>query len=192
MPRLSYPAPLVALLCLSACMETAPTALPPQAAPAGLPRGVVRTDGHGDVVISAAGPASCAPSTAAERAATLAASNAARARTGQGPLVIHPTLQRVTEQMACEMARRGTMTHVSTDGGRPGPRLKAAGYRPAVTTENIAAGRMDLGRVMAEWTRSPDHLSNVVRPGLRHMGIGHATGSDGKTVYWSAIYAQPR
>lgn len=90
------------------------------------------------------------------------------------------------------MAGRGTMTHVSQSGGRPGPRLKAAGYRPAVTTENIAAGRMDLGRVLAEWRSSPLHLANVVRPGLRHMGIGHAVGGDGKTVYWTAVYAQPR
>lgn len=192
MLKLSSARPLLALMCLSACIETAHTAPPPQAAPVGLPRGFVRTDGHGDLVISAGGAARCEQATAAEKAATLAASNAARARSGLAPLSIHPTLQRVAEKMACEMARRGTMTHVSTDGGRPGPRIKAAGYRPALTTENIAAGRMDLGRVMAEWTRSPDHLSNVVRPGLRHMGIGHATGSDGKTVYWSAIYAQPR
>ncbi|ARJ68771.1 CAP domain-containing protein [Paracoccus contaminans] len=185
---------LLAAAMLAACAGPAP-APPPAAggkAPLGLPRGYVRTDGHGDLLIASAGQAACPRTAPAEAAAAAAAANAARRDRGQPPVATHPTLQRVAEQQACEMARRGTMTHVSQSGGRPGPRLKAAGYRPAVTTENIAAGRMDIGRVLAEWGSSPLHLVNIVRPGLRHMGIGHASGADGKTTYWTTIYAQPR
>lgn len=188
------PTALLAAALLSACGAPGPAAPPPPAgaAPLGLPHGYVRTDGHGDLLIASAGQAACPRTSPAEAAAAAAAANAARRASGQPPVAVHPTLQRVAEQQACEMAGRGTMTHVSERGGRPGPRLKAAGYRPVVTTENIAAGRMDIGRVLAEWGSSPLHLANVVRPGLRHMGIGHAVGADGRTVYWSTIYAQPR
>lgn len=157
-----------------------------------LPRGYVRTDGHGDIAVSLAGAASCTRTTPAEAAASVAAANTARARRGLAPLVNDPRLQRAAEDHACEMARRGTMTHVGTATKGPSARVKKLGYRPAITSENIAAGRMDLGRVIAEWTGSPDHLSNIVIPGLRHHGIGHAVAVDGKSTFWAAVYAQPR
>ena len=71
-------------------------------------------------------------------------------------------------------------------------RVKGAGYRPAVTAENIAAGPFDLARVLAAWNRSPGHLGNIMLPPVSDFGIGHAVAADGKTIFWAAVYAAPK
>ncbi|MDO5528126.1 MAG: CAP domain-containing protein [Paracoccus sp. (in: a-proteobacteria)] len=157
-----------------------------------LPGGFLRTDGRGDVAVTKAGAVQCAPTSAQDAATALAATNAVRARAGLAALQTHAAIQRAAESHACDMARRGLMTHAGSSTTGPAARVRAEGYGPRVTSENIAAGRMDLQRTLAEWSSSPDHQSNVVIPGLRHMGIGSAVGSDGRTVFWAAVYAQPR
>lgn len=187
---------LAGVLCLLAGCAPAPTQPVPDptehvSAPR-LPGAYVRTDGHGDIAVTVAGQVSCPPTSGAEAAAAVASTNAVRTRAGLAPVSTDPRLQRAAQEHACEMAGRGLMTHVGTRSAGPGARVKALGYRPRVTSENIAAGRMDLSRTLQEWASSPDHQANMVIPGLRQMGIGHAIGSDGKTAFWAAVYAQPR
>lgn len=157
-----------------------------------LPNGYIRTDGRGAIAVTIAGEVGCGRLGASEVEQALVSTNNVRARRGLAALSTDSRLQRAAEEHACDMARRGVMTHVGTKTAGPGMRVKALGYRPAVTSENIAAGRMDLPKTLHEWTSSPNHQSNMIIPGLRHMGIGHAIGSDGKTAFWAAIYAQPR
>ena len=45
---------------------------------------------------------------------------------------------------------------------------------------------------MAMWMRSPPHLANIANAQVRHVGIGRAVGADGRTTYWTAVYAAPR
>lgn len=154
-----------------------------------LARGIVRTDGRSDLALSAAGTASCTSSSSAQIATGLASTNAARAARGLRPLTANASLQRAAERHACDMAQRGLMTHTSANGNGVGARVRAAGYRPRVTAENIAAGRLSYAQVLNEWNSSPGHASNLMRSDITHFGIGSAVGSDNKTVYWVAVYA---
>ena len=84
------------------------------------------------------------------------------------------------------MAHRGSKTT------GPAQRVKALGYPTQITAENIAAGPFSLTRVLGEWNASAGHLENINIPQLRDVGIGRAIGSDGRTVFWSAVYAAPK
>ncbi|KGJ04213.1 hypothetical protein IT41_10960 [Paracoccus halophilus] len=130
--------------------------------------------------------------TAEEIGRALIATNNARAGQGLKPLQINRSAQAAAEAQACDMANRGTMTHAGSATKGPSARIKAQGYKPTVTAENIAAGRFNLDQATMEWVASPKHLANIVIPGLKDFGTAYATGADGKTGFHVAVYAQPR
>ena len=140
----------------------------------------------------AAGAATCHATTSQQNAVAVAATNRTRAASGLPPVWADDRLAQAAAGHACDMARRGRMTHVGSTTHGPAPRLKAMGYAPSVTAENIAAGHFDLNRVLHEWNVSTGHHANIVIPQMRHMGIGEAVGADGKTRFWAAVYAAPR
>ena len=186
----------LAALLLAAC-ASAPPAQPQITARTStlsprLPKGIVRTDGHGEIVAAAAGQAHCLPTSPEAASVAVAATNRARAARGLAPLRTNARLQRAAEAHACEMAMRGAMTHAGTKTTGPMARVKGQGYAPRLTAENIAAGRFDLGRVLSEWSSSPDHLSNLIISGTQDFGIGQAVAADGKTTFWAAIYGKPK
>lgn len=154
----------------------------------------VPSNGSGkyDVQAAAAGEAHCIATTAAENATGAVATGAARRMKGLPPVQPNALLARVAAQHACDMAQRGLMSHGGSHSSGPGQRVKAAGYATRITAENIAAGPYDLQRVLSEWNRSSGHLANILIPQIRDYGIGRAVGSDGKTVFWSAVYAAPK
>lgn len=187
------PRPLLAIaLCLlAACVETtAPGPETTSAAAPRLPGKVVWTDGHGAIAVASAGAAQCPATSAAMAASGLAATNATRARAGLAPFRGNPLLDRVAAAHACDMAKRGLMTHTGTSTKGPMARANALGYRPQIIAENIAAGRFDLAGTLAQWSASPKHRANIELPQLRDFGIGMATAADGKTTFWTAVYAR--
>ena len=139
-----------------------------------------------------AGKATCLSTSASQNSHGAAATNAVRRNAGLPPVQPDPVLARVAAQHACDMAQRGRMTHIGSRTSGPGPRVKAAGYAPTVTAENIAAGPFSQSRVLAEWNASSGHLANILIPQLRGYGIGQAIGPDGKTRFWAAVYAAPK
>lgn len=145
-----------------------------------------------DVQASAPGKAQCFSPDASEQAAGVQATNAARTRSGLSPVRTNAQLARAAAAHACDMAQRGRMTHTGSSTAGPGPRVKKLGYAPRVTAENIAAGPYDARQALAAWNGSPGHLQNILIPQLRDFGVGRAIGSDGRTVYWAAVYAAPR
>lgn len=149
------------------------------------------SDPH-DVQATAPGKAGCVATSAAQNAAGAQATNAARARAGLPQVRSNMLLAEVAARHACDMATRGLMSHRGSKTTGPGPRVKAHGYAPMLTAENIAAGPFDLPRVLNEWNASQGHLDNIMIPQVRDYGIGQAIGSDGRTRFWAAIYAAPR
>lgn len=145
-----------------------------------------------DVQASPPGAAQCVTTTAAELAAGVSATNNARRRANLPSVAPNAILAQAAARHACDMAKRGRMTHVGSSTSGPGQRVKKLGYAPRVTAENIAAGPFSINRVLAEWNASSGHLSNIMIPQMRHYGIGHAVGSDGRTQYWAAVYAAPK
>ncbi|SNT68673.1 CAP domain-containing protein [Paracoccus seriniphilus] len=144
-----------------------------------------------DVQAAPPGRAACASPSAAEVQAAAQATNASRLSRGLPPVRANMLLAEVAAQHACDMARRGLMSHRGSRTSGPGARVKARGYAPRLTAENIAAGPFDLQRVLHEWNVSSGHLDNITIPQVRDFGIGHAVGSDGRTRFWAAIYAAP-
>lgn len=145
-----------------------------------------------DVQASAPGDAQCFSPDASEQTAGVQITNAARARSGLSPVQADARLARAAAAHACDMAQRGRMTHAGSSTAGPGPRVKKLGYAPRVTAENIAAGPYNAQQALAAWNGSPGHLQNILIPQLRDFGVGRAIGSDGRTVYWAAVYAAPR
>lgn len=158
----------------------------------GLPGKIVRTDGEGSLQLVDSGAAHCNLISDDEIRRALTVTNNARARQGLTPLRRNPKAQAAAEAQACDMASRGAMTHAGRGTKGPAARIKAQGYKPTVTAENIAAGRFGFDQASAEWVASPKHLANIVIPGLRDFGTAYALGADGKTGFYAAVYAQPR
>ena len=144
------------------------------------------------VQATAQGQAQCFATSPAENAAAARATSQQRAAARLPPLRADARLARAAADHACDMAGRGLMAHQGSRTQGPVQRVKGAGYRPAVTAENIAAGPFDLARVLAAWNRSSGHLGNIMLPPVADFGIGHAVAADGKTIFWAAVYAAPK
>lgn len=160
-----------------------------------LPGKIVWTDGHHPVAVSSAGAALCPATTPAEAAEALAQTNGVRAAAGLAPLRLDARLQRAAEGHACDMARRGEMDHRGTATTGPAARVKAQGYRPQLTAENIAAGArgaFDLNGTLQQFAASPGHRANTTIRQMQDFGIGHAYSADGKSAFWAVVLADPR
>lgn len=138
------------------------------------------------------GAVTCHQTSSSENKAAAAVTNATRKARGLAPLRANAELAEVAARHACDMARRGVMSHRGSSTKGPMQRLKNDGYRPSIAAENIAAGPFTQDRVLLEWSRSSGHLANILLPQVRHYGIGKAIGTDGKTVFWAAVYSAPR
>lgn len=145
-----------------------------------------------DVQATAPGKAQCYQTSAGENAAAAAATSSARRAAGLPAVSPNATLARAAAAHACDMASRGLMAHHGSKTTGPAQRVKSLGYAPRLTAENIAAGPFSLGRVLGEWNRSSGHLENINIPQVQEVGIGRAIGSDGKTVFWAAVYSMPK
>lgn len=145
-----------------------------------------------DVQVLHAGAAQCSATSDSENRIGAEATNNARAQAGLPPVRPNAVLARAAADHACDMAKRGRMTHIGSTTSGPGPRVKSLGYRPSLTAENIAAGPYDLNAVLHEWNTSSGHLANIMIPQVRDFGVGHAIGPDGKTRFWAAVYGAPR
>ncbi len=138
---------------------------------------------------AASGAVSCKGTDSALNATGAAATNRARVAAGLPPVRANSLLAQVAAGHACDMARRGQMSHQGSSTSGPGARVKARGYDTRITAENIAAGPFDTTRVLTEWQNSPGHRANILIPQVNDFGIGRAIGADGRTQYWAAVYA---
>lgn len=145
-----------------------------------------------DMELMPPGQATCLVTSPGQNSLGAAATNAMRRSAGLAPVRPDPVLAQVAARHACDMAQRGRMTHLGSTTSGPGPRVKAAGYAPRITAENIAAGPFSQERVLSEWNASSGHRANILIPQVRDYGIGQAIGPDGKTRFWAAVYAAPK
>ncbi|MGD9737840.1 MAG: CAP domain-containing protein [Bauldia sp.] len=123
------------------------------------------TTGAGDPPRNAA----FAPATVDARAAA-AMISAIRARNGLGPVTVDADLMSRAVNQANAMARAGVMSH-TVDGDF---QRRMRGRLNSAAAENIGAGYTSLEAVMASWTASPGHYSNLLLPGATNIGIAVA------------------
>lgn len=177
---------------LRTALQRSVLSLPLLLALAALTTAPVQAQGGGrtEAVTPVTAGATCVAPSPGDTADITAATNAVRAAHGIAPVQESAVLSAVAAAHACDMARQGRLTHQG--GGGPSRRLRAAGYRPAVTAENIGAGPFDLAAAMAAWAASAPHRANMLNPLVREVGVGQAVAADGRTRFWAAIYAAPR
>ncbi len=80
------------------------------------------------------------------------------------------------DRLARDLARRGELTHIASDGSWPPDRAEAAGYVRTIVAENIAAGQTRVDQVIDGWADSPGHRKNMLDGRVRHAGAAHVTG----------------
>jgi uncharacterized protein YkwD len=119
-----------------------------------------------------------------QRAATLRALNAARARHGAPPLVVDARLNRAARRHSREMVLRRYFAHESPGGGRFSARIAATGWMRRrgrwYVGETLAWGWGTSARpagVVAAWLRSPSHRRVALSRRYRRVGIGIVRGT---------------
>ena len=117
-------------------------------------------------------------------AGVLSVMNAARTARGLGRVSGNEVLHRAAQWMAEELAARDTLDHTDSRHRGVASRLQAFGYENfRLIAENIAEGQETPTAVVNSWMHSPPHRANLLHPGVRQAGIGHAINAQGHH-YW--------
>ena len=112
--------------------------------------------------------------------------NAERRNRSLPPVARSPILDGVALAHARDMAGQGYFSHTGRDGSAPHDRLRAVGYRPCLSAENIAAGQSSVPEVVRDWMRSSGHRDNILRAGVQQYGA--AASAEG---HWVLVLARP-
>ncbi len=116
--------------------------------------------------------------------------NQHRASLGLTQLVVTTPVTSAAVWKARHMARYLYMTH--DDPAPPLARTTAQRVEACGVTagwgENIAYGYATADAVMQGWLNSPGHRANIERSTFRAIGVGAATGSNGR-IYWAQVFS---
>ncbi len=110
-----------------------------------------------------------------------------RTSNGLGRMVADPRLEKAALQQATYMARAGLMNHTTGMGRDFASRMKANEVQGAAA-ENIAHGRMDMGKLFTIWMNSPGHRRNMLDPRFGRYGLAYVRDGSGSDVkYWALV-----
>jgi uncharacterized protein YkwD len=113
-----------------------------------------------------------------------------RGNNGLGPVTLDPVLMQLAQTQANGMAARDKLDHDAK--GEFAKRMKAAGFDPKVTVENISAGYHTLAEAFSGWRDSPPHRANMLKDGVTRIGIAAIYTPNSKyKVYWALILGAP-
>jgi uncharacterized protein (TIGR03437 family) len=122
----------------------------------------------------------------AEESALLSSINQYRASRGLAQLTASPMLTAAAKWHSADMAARGVLSHVDSQGRAPAARMAAFGYTyQTALGENVAAGNSTASGTLSQWQGSPGHNSVLLYPDFRAVGIGRAAGG---TWFWTADF----
>ena len=98
--------------------------------------------------------------------------NAQRNHYGLPSLTQNRALMRAAHAHALDVAQRGMVSHVSTNGNRLADRARAAGYCYRTLAENIAWGHDTEVANIRGWMNSSGHRRNILHNGITQYGVG--------------------
>ncbi|PWJ78408.1 uncharacterized protein YkwD [Pseudaminobacter salicylatoxidans] len=106
---------------------------------------------------------------------------------GLSRMVADPKLEKAALQQATYMARAGLMNH--TTGWRKDFATRMKGNEvEGAAAENIAHGRMDMGKLFTMWMNSPGHRRNMLDPRFGKYGLAYVRDGTGSEVkYWALV-----
>ncbi len=131
-------------------------------------------------------------------AAIVAQTNAFRATAKQQAVKAAPSLTKAARDYARFLAAAPIFSH-EADGQRPVDRIKAAGYAPCATAENLA-WRSDprgfetlaLATQMVEgWKSSPGHRKNLLMEHATETGVAIVKASREEKYFAVQLFARP-
>ena len=123
--------------------------------------------------------------------------NYERRSRGLVAVVVESRLRTSAQNYANDMAAKhyyGGSNHVgSVFANYTFPRrLKAVGYTSyRQARENIAYGYTTVASVMRAWMNSPGHRASLLKPGMRHAGLGLANSDDSYGFRWVQAFGEP-
>ncbi|HLH90836.1 MAG TPA: CAP domain-containing protein [Xanthobacteraceae bacterium] len=113
-----------------------------------------------------------------------------RQNNGLGPVTLDPVLMQLAQTQASGMAARDKLDHDAK--GEFAKRMRAAGFDPKVTVENVSAGYHTLAEAFSGWRDSPPHRANMLKDGVTRIGIAAVYTPNSKyKVYWALILGAP-
>jgi uncharacterized protein YkwD len=109
------------------------------------------------------------------------------------PLTWNEALAKAAEGHSRDMGVNDYLEHVARNGSTPAARVDAQGYAWSMVAENIAGGQLAIADVVDSWRRSPGHCANLMRPGLREVGVACVRASGTRyRLYWTMVLGTPR
>ena len=127
------------------------------------------------------------------RAEMLNRLNAERLSVGLNPLVFNDLLHQSAQNHTDDMLIRSYYGHDTPEGLTPHQRIKAIGYVPSFTGENIAKGQFSVEEVMDAWMDSTAHRDNILSPNFTEVGFGLSFGENltGFEIIWGQNFGAP-
>lgn len=114
--------------------------------------------------------------------------NAERRKRGLATFVYSPTLGSAAQTHACDNARRHSISHEGSDGGRLQNRLRRVGYDYRAASENTGRGFSTGSRAVEWWMHSPGHKKNILMHQTREVGVGIAmSAAPDSRMHWILV-----
>lgn len=108
------------------------------------------------------------------------------------PLAWNEALAKAAEGHSRDMGTKDYLEHVGRDGSTPAVRVDAQGYAWSMVAENIAGGQPGIAEVLESWRRSPGHCANLMKPGLKEIGVACVRASGTRyRLYWTMVLGTP-
>ncbi|MFY1690685.1 CAP domain-containing protein [Plantactinospora sp. WMMB782] len=121
-----------------------------------------------------------------QEAQVLAIVNRERADAGCGAVALNGDLTEAARLHSQDQGEHTNMSHTGSDGSDFVERARRAGYDRPIG-ENVAMGYPNAAAVMDGWMNSSGHRANILNCDARAMGVGVATGADGR-LYWTQVF----
>ncbi|GAB3971945.1 CAP domain-containing protein [Plantactinospora veratri] len=121
-----------------------------------------------------------------QEAQVLAIVNQERSANGCGAVVINSDLAEAARLHSQDQGEHTNMSHTGSDGSDFVERARRAGYDRPIG-ENVAMGYQTAAAVMDGWMNSSGHRANILNCDAKAMGVGVATGADGR-LYWTQVF----
>ncbi len=103
-----------------------------------------------------------------------------RAENGLGGLTLLVELTDAAEWMADDIAQRGFLSHIDSQGRDIKSRQAVFGWSDELGGEVLARGWMSAADVLRAWQESPTHNEALLNPKFTHIGVARA-----ELKYWA-------
>ncbi|GIG86514.1 CAP domain-containing protein [Plantactinospora endophytica] len=121
-----------------------------------------------------------------QEAQVLTIVNRERAAEGCAAVVMNSDLTEAARLHSQDQGEHTNMSHTGSDGSDFVERARRAGYDSPIG-ENVAMGYENAAAVMDGWMKSSGHRANILNCDAKAMGVGVATGADGR-LYWTQVF----